>query len=388
MKFFGRYVDIRIISAEPESLVSDLLAADIDLWNVQIENLLTIVLTIRYRQLPLLKKILEKSGSTCQILKKEGLYWSFNRVRNRSAFLVGILTFVLCAIWIPGRVFFLETSGNERIPSKRILSEVESYGIRFGSKASDVRSEELKNKLLSSIPQLQWVGVDIQGTKAIIQVKERSVQENMDDTRRTVSSIVANKDGVITKMTVESGTPLFSVGQSVKENEVIVSGYTDCGIKVIAGNAKAEVFAHTLHEKEFVSPLFSERSGVAVHKTSCYKLRIGKKVINLCNHSGISDATCVKMYSENYWTLPGGFRLPVSVIKIDYMVHDGVNQTKEAVCDWLMAYARSYIRQQMIAGEILSEDTHLEMNDGIHVLTGYYSCNELIGQVKYEEIMG
>ena len=38
---------------------------------------------------------------------------------------------------------------------------------------------------------------------------------------------------------------------------------------------------------------------------------IGKKVINLCNHSGIIDESCVRMYLEDYWSFPGGFQLPV-----------------------------------------------------------------------------
>lgn len=388
MKHFGRFVHIRIVTAEPENLLSKLTASNIDIWDIHVRNLLTIDAMVKKRQVPLVEKIVKQSGSTCQILMQDGLYWSAERIRIRPVLLIGILVFALCAILIPGRVFFVETSGNEVIADKLILTEAERHGIRFGAKASDVRSEDMKNKLLSSIPQLQWLGVDIQGTKAIIQVKERSVQEEMEEKEHTVSSIVAAKDGVITQMTVESGTPLFSVGQSVKENEVLVSGYTDCGIKLIAGNAKAEVFAHTLHEKVFVIPALLERIGESVGKLRCYKLHIGKKVINLCNHSGISDTTCVKMYSENYWTLPGDFRLPVSIIQVDYVSYHGINQNEDVAGHWLSEYARSYIRQQMVAGEILSEDTHLEKKDRIHVLTGIYSCNEMIGQVKYEEIVG
>jgi len=41
----------------------------------------------------------------------------------------------------------------------------------------------------------------------------------------------------------------------------------------------------------------------------------------------------------------------------------------------------------MIAGEILSEDIHLQRNEDVYTLMGTYSCNEMIGQVKYEEIL-
>ena len=387
MKYFDRILHIRVVTAEPEHLLSKLTAGNIELFDVCFQNLLTIDFYIKQRQLPLVEKILKQSGNTCKILKKEGISWRVASVTRRVVFLVGILLFLMSSLWMPGRVFFVETCGNEAISSNQILSAAEMHGIRFGMKAADIRSEEMKNQLLSSLPQLQWIGVDIQGTRVIIQVKERSLQENIALQQYAVSSIVAAKDGVITQMTVESGTPLFQVGQSVKQNDVIVSGYTDCGLKLLAENAKAEVFAHTLHEREFVMPIFRRERGRTVSKKSCYKLRIGKKVINLCNHSGISDATCVKMYSENYWTLPGNFQLPVSVIKVEHEFFDTINVNAEVQTDRLEKYARSYIRQQMIAGEIFSEDIHLQQHEDVYILKGTYSCNEMIGQVKYEEIL-
>lgn len=387
MKYFDRFLHIRVITAEPELLLSKLTTANIVLWEVCFHDMLTIDFLIKRRQLPLVEKILKQSGNTCRILKKEGIGWWLGSIKKRVVFLAGMVLFMICALHIPGRVFFIETRGNETIPSNQILSTAETCGIRFGAKASDIRSEEMKNELLSSIPQLQWIGVDIQGTRAIIRVKERSVQENIVPQYPPISSIVAAKDGVITRMTVESGTPLFTVGQSVKKNDVIVSGYTDCGIKVLAENAKAEVFAHTLHEKEFNMPVHSHKRGETASKKRCYKLRIGKKVINLCNHSGISDATCVKMYSENYWTLPGNFRLPVSLISVDHMYCDTIEHEGDVPTDRMEEYARFYVRQQMIAGEILSEDIHLQRNEDVYTLMGMYSCNEMIGQVKYEEIL-
>ena len=36
----------------------------------------------------------------------------------------------------------------------------------------------------------------------------------------------------------------------------------------------------------------------------------------------------------------------------------------------------------------MSEETCFEKVDGAYVLTGEYSCNEMIGQVKYEENIG
>lgn len=380
---------IRIVAAEPEIIISKLLEANIYLKDVRFLDLLTMEFVINRRQIKLLQKILCQSDASYKIIKEKGLLWKFQKLANRKIFLIGVTLFIISTLLIPGRIFFVETSGNESIPSKLILFHAEICGLRFGVKSSDIHSEEIKNKLLNAIPQLQWVGIETSGSRAIIHVTERSLQSEADTGNQRVTSIVAAKDGVITQMTVERGTPLFYVGQSVKENETIVSGYTDCGLKVIAESAEAEVFAHTFQTKKFVMPIFSSRIDNNLHERCCYKLRIGKKVINLCNHSGISDVSCVKMYSENYWTLPGDFQLPVSLIQTRYLSAKTIDSHyNDHACMWLMQFARSYLQQQMIAGEIMSEETYFEKVDGAYVLTGEYSCNEMIGQVKYEENIG
>lgn len=387
MRHLGRFLHLRVVTAEPEQLLSNLVKRNIELSDVCLCDFLTIEFYIKRKQLSSAKKVFRRFETSYRIINKEGIGWRIDSLKKRMVLLGGLLLFLFSTCYIQERVLFVETTGNESIPSNQILSTAEAYGICFGAKASEIRSEELKNHLLSGMPQLQWIGVDIQGSRAMIQVKERSVQESTDQKLGSVSSIIAAKDGVITQMTVESGMPLVQVGQSVRKNDILISGYTDCGVKIVAEEAKAEIFAHTKHEYEFVSPVFSSAREKIVSRKSCYKLRIGKKVINLCNHSGISDATCVKMYSENYWTLPGGFRLPVSFIRTEHVRYSVIHQVTEPKAEFLQKTARSYIHQQMIAGEILSEEVQLYSNKDVLTLKGEYSCREMIGQVMHEEIL-
>jgi len=122
---------------------------------------------------------------------------------------------------------------------------------------------------------------------------------------------------------------------------------------------------------------------------TCYSLRVGKKVINLCNHSGIQGGTCVKMYSEDYWSLPGGFQLPVSVIKNSYNYYELIAPEVdiEETYSWLPRYARGFLQDSMIAGEILNEELAWNVSDDACEVTGNYACHEMIGQVKCEEII-
>ena len=389
MQYFSRYIYVRVLSAEPEKVISKLAVANINLHEVQFFDLLTVAFFIRLNQLPMMELLLNQSGATFTIQRKTGYLWSLFHFSKRAVLFVGITLFAVCAILLPNRIYFVDVTGNVTVPENLILCRAENCGVRFGAKAAEVRSEEVKNQLLSYIPEIQWLGIEIDGVRATIHVTERSVSNGYKVSNQVISSIIAGKDGVISKLIVDSGTPLYSVGQSVKENDVVVSGYTDCGIKMVAKNAKAEVYAYTLYEKNFTMPVLSSRIGETRQQKTCYKLRIGKKVINLCNHSGIYSGSCVKMYSEDYWILAGNFQLPISLITIETTQYHTSTSTKpdENAFVWLSDFAQNDLQANMVAGEILNESVQTEMLDEVCVLTGEYSCHEMIGQVKYEEII-
>lgn len=389
MGVLERTLRVQIVSAELSSVITALAFSGIDMQNVVYTDLLTAEAKIRQSQYHSVRIILQKQGATCKVLSREGILWSVLELMKRPMLTCGLLVFAMLACMLPSKIFFVKVSGNEKLTDNHVLSKAEECGIKFGSIASDVRSEKVKNHLLSMLPELQWVGVNTSGCVATIHVKERSQVTEPTELRSSISSIVAAQDGVITGLTVLKGTPLFSPGQAVQKGDILVSGYTDCGIKVLGENAQAEVMANTMREIIFLTMSPTERRGVLIHEHTCYKLQIGKKVINLCNHSGIPDATCVKMYSEYYCSLPGGFRLPLSVKKVNcsYYESEDSGNANEETYSWLLCFARKYLKQQMIAGEILSEEILWVFSEDCCALHGSYACHEMIGRVKYEENM-
>jgi hypothetical protein len=173
------------------------------------------------------------------------------------------------------------------------------------------------------------------------------------------------------------------VGEAVKAGDVLISGYTDCGISIQATRANGEIYATTNRALSVISPLnwCSKGTKTAVEKK--YSVIIGKKRINFYKGSGISGATCDKMYEESYVTLPGGFRLPIIIIREIWTHHDE-NDVTLAAPD-LSGFADRYLHQQMIAGKVLSRLEKETTENGIYRFQGNYACTEMIGQVRSEE---
>lgn len=335
-----------------------------------------------------LQDCLARRGDSIKVIRKHGLYWSAQNLLHRPALIFALAVFVIFALYLPTRVFFVRVEGNQTIPAQMIIEKAEMCGIGFGASRREVRSEKMKNALLSSIPELQWAGVNTAGCVAVISVKERSITD-AETKQYGVSSIIAACDGIIKEMTVLQGNPLCTIGQAVKKGQVLVSGYTDCGLLIKATASNAEITAQTQHSLQTITPTQYITRGEQITEEKQYRLRIGKNIINFCKDSGISDTTCVKMYEENYLTLPGGFQLPVAIIieRRIYFDHAETQDMEFSDYDWIVDASDAYQRSRMLSGEIIKSDRASQSQDGVYILNNRYSCVEMIGIVRSEEIV-
>lgn len=388
-KFWPGNVVVEIISAEIPSLLNWTNAAGITLRNIKYIDDLTVCVTIRKQDYLKLISVTEKNGAKAKVKRIYGFFAQVNRLVNRPILLVFALFLFLMSCYIPSRVFFLYVEGNSLVPEKYILEIAAECGIGFGAKRRMIRSEEMKNRLLERIPQLQWAGINTSGCTAVISVREKTQSEEKNCINYKVSSIVASIDGIIQSCTVQQGDALCRVGQAVRAGQTLVSGYTDCGIVTKATRANAEIKALTFRNLEVVSPYSTAVKVSKQSERTKYSIRIGKKLIKLFKDSGNSGTSCGKIYSEEYIYLPGGFRLPVAIIK-ETEIHFDTGSGEIAVADtgeWLKEFSDKYLKQLMISGEIISADTEIISGEDIFSLRGSYACIEMIGQEKYEEFI-
>ena len=388
MNFFksicGTY-KIRISSASIAEALTAINVAQIHIFDVTFVDELTVTGTILAYTYRRLSALLVKRGDSLKIVGREGLFWTLLSLRRRPILLLGISLFTMLALYLPTRVLFVRVEGNKAVPTNAIIEKAEFCGIKFGVSRRNVRSEKVKNALLAAMPELKWAGVNTYGCVAVISVRERSTDEQKMH-HSGVASIIAKTDGVITELTVIRGTPLCKEGQAVKKGQVLVSGYTDCGLMVKAEAADAEIFAKTRHDLCIVTPVKYQKVAAITPAGRNYYLKIGKKLINFSKDSGISSATCVKMYKENYLQLPGSFRLPIALVTEELYLRTLVTDTEDDF-GWLTDYSGIYLKNQMISGNILQSDFDGRSTNEKYTLTANFACLELIGQMRYEEIL-
>lgn len=325
-----------------------------------------------------LRQLLEPRGIRLVRLRRLGMTRHIRSWLRRPILLASLALILWLTAWLPTRVLFIRVEGNRAVPARLILEKAERWGISFGADREAVRSERVKNALLEELPQLQWIGVNTSGCVATIQVRERKLP---DPEIPPASEIVAVRDGMIRTCTIGQGTALCVPGQVVRAGQTLVSGLTDCGRMILVTGASGEIRAETSRSAVVRIDENCLHRGEPVAVTEKISLLIGKKRINFFKDSGILDGTCVKMYSEYYMTLPGGFRLPLGIGIETAEYYAAVDHSQPPDPGFMERYARAYLLSHMTAGEILEARTSGEGNR----LYAHYICLEMIGQNRYEE---
>lgn len=356
------------------------------LYSVEYVDLFTARFRIQRSQLASFRAETEDKGDKIEILGFSGFWIKVSKIHKRPVLLVMILFLLFLTAWLPKHILFVAVEGNASTSTELILQQAELGGVHFGTKRSDVRSEVLKNHLLETIPSLQWAGVNTVGCTAVIQVREDpAAQSGAEEIR--FSSVVASVDGIVTSCTILSGTPACAVGDAVKQDQVLISGYQDLGLVVKTTRSKGEVFAQTEHMVRVVMPAQYQALESSEEEIVNYALIFGKKRINLSKDSGISYVGCDKIYTEYWLTLPGGFVLPVALVREQISVGQNARSglDPEAAYVSMSDYADGYLLDSIVSGRILNRTVFSEYQNEALCLTIRYNCLEMIGRERKEE---
>lgn len=384
MRKFNPRLSLEIKTADPVEFLSGINKLGIAVHDIIFVDELTVRLDIRSRFLNSIGDALEHTGGGYRVLHKpfwDGLGYLFSK---RLLLVICIFGILMLSLYVQNHILFVQVEGNDSLPEKIILQEAQACGVRFGVTRKVIRSEELKNKLLEKIPRVKWLGINTKGCVATILIEEQKIDDVTKNSNKQVGNVVAICDGIVLSKTVMEGTALCKVGQAVKKGEILVSGYTDCGMFIKATCAEAEILALTEHSQNVITPIIYQQR---THIRACskqYSIQVGKKLIKLYKGSGISEGSCVKIYKQNYMSLPGGFVLPVCFLSEYIYKYETIDIMRDDI-GWLTDYSADYLNKHMVAGQVVSSKILEQESADAVSLYADYVCTEMISQREIEE---
>ena len=210
-----RRTKVKISAADIPGLLTKICNQGISLFDVKFTDELDAEASVMIKDIPRLINEIKRSGGICAIIKPALSKSALQVLSKRIILSLGLLLIILLTVLLPNRILFVKVIGNYAVPERLILTKAEECGITIGSFREKIRNEDIKNTLLSSIPQLQWVGVNTKGCVAEITVREKTGKIQRQEIDGIVSNIIANQDVIIIAKTILQGTGVCEVGQAV-----------------------------------------------------------------------------------------------------------------------------------------------------------------------------
>jgi similar to stage IV sporulation protein len=195
----------------------------IRIWNIRRVGLEVTRCDILIRDYFRLRPLLRETGCRSHVEKRDGLPFWVLRLRKRSGLAIGASLFFIGLYMLSSFVWSVEVNGTRHMSPQKVLQAAEQIGIKEGAWKVKLKEPLLMQKeLLSLLPEATWVGVDIQGTKVVLQVVEK------DDPVKPIATgprhLVAKKRAVIQTVLPEVGRSQVTINQLVEKGQVLISG--------------------------------------------------------------------------------------------------------------------------------------------------------------------
>lgn len=120
----------------------------------------------------------------------------------------------------------ISIEGNKVFSDTQILRCLKDNGLEKGSLKFGIDPEKFQNEFIKKFPGISWIWLEIDGTKAIVSVREKVTKPDFHDDS-FLCNVVASKDGVIKNAISSSGVLLVKEGMFVKKGDILISGVYD-----------------------------------------------------------------------------------------------------------------------------------------------------------------
>ena len=320
-EYITGYVDIVIEGYYIEKFINICNSKQVNLWNIKKENSIKMLASIKISDFKDLKQICRKTKCKVKIQNKKGLPFVVKKYKKRKVFLLFLMLIILSIIVLSNFIWNIEIEGDESIPKEEIMELIKNEGLEIGAFKGKVDTKEIINKIRLERDDVSWVGIDIEGTNAIIKlVKADEKPEIINE--EEYCNIVADRDAIILKVSAQNGTPLVKEGDTVTNGDIIIAGwmegkYTGKQYVHAQGEVQAKV-SYKAVEKVYLKETKKVETGESENR---YSVKINNFQINLLKtlpkfqkYDTIEENKKLKLFSNFY--------LPLEIVKYTYKEYE------------------------------------------------------------------
>lgn len=399
INFFRGSVLFTVMGAFPERFLNLCAQRGIGFWDLEWEDAHSLHLRVSRRDAKRLKELGERVMCEVTPQRRMGVPFFLMTFRKRYGLLLG-LALAIAAVGIFSRfILTIEVSGNEKVPTAAILTELSRQGVRVGVYGPGLDTRRISQEALIELTDLSWMSVNLHGTRAEVLVRENLPEPELRD-ETTPANVVSAATGIITHMEVLDGQAVFQEGDTVLEGEILISGVMDlkepkyseidAGQRIV--HARGNIYARTWRTLEAAIPLEAEvKRYTGEEKTQWEFVALGHSV-NFFGKAGISPSGYDKITTSHVLMLPGGRVMPLALRKTEYRAYDTVSVPLEEPAAQTLLEDRLLLRLSDLigeTGEVISTGFSARKSGGMLVVALQAECREQIGrEVTFEGTVG
>lgn len=220
-------------------------AENLLLWGIKKEGENVLFANIYAKDFKKIKSAAKKTKTKVKIIKKTGAPFAVHRYKKRRFALFGAVLFFGGVIFYSTHLMGIDISGNKATKTEEIFSALKEFGIYKGARLDNIDRKKVQNSIMTKLDTVAWIGINIKGSRAYVEIKERIEKEEPLDFS-VPCDLVAACDGIIDELDVREGQTMVKKREFVEKGDLLVSGAVDSvqtGIRYV--HSYGEIYALT-----------------------------------------------------------------------------------------------------------------------------------------------
>ena len=336
-----------------------------------------------------LDALAQRAGCTLTEVERSGIPAFLARFRRRYSLWVGLSLSVLAVLFLSHFVLVVDVQGNDRVPTAEILATLRRLGVHPGTFSPTIDIDNVEEEVLLELEDLSWIAINRSGVRAEVLVRERVEPPEVVD-EDELGDVIAERDGVITRLEVLSGESDWKVGDPVAKGDVLIRGdvllegplYSESDVGWQQVRAQGQIEAITRRTLEAAIPLTaSVKQDTGDPERHLFVEWMGRRfdLFSWGTAQGSGRKKSAQLWSPQ---LPDGLALPVvvGVERIQGYETASAPVDLAAAEDLLREQLELSLREQVGKGEITHTQFTSVVRDGLLTVTLIADCVEEIGR--------
>lgn len=350
------------------------------------------VASCRAAEYTALRPVAKRCGVRLRCRKKGGLPFQVRRLWLRKGMLLGILCGIGIYWFLSGFVWGVSVGGAQSFSDRAILDAARESGVYLGARRSELSPKVAAHRMTAGMSDLKWVTVNTDGCFVEIAVGESEKAPEITDDLKW-SNIVASRAGTIRAIEAERGRPEVSLGDTVEEGDLLISGLYQEKLDPYApqppelletlGAARGSVRAETYREFTVQVSEVRRRQVPSGEKRTNAFLNVFGLRIPLGFHTAPEGEYRLSRRETTLTALDVPLPLSVERETYQFLEEESSALEEEALKEAAVLKLREAQRAEVPAGgRVVAEELEFSFPQGMCILHAKCRCEEEIGVVK------